>query len=117
MTTVALVGLVLAGKYDKDARKQDAAFEKGLKLLQTHELNSDKSTGYLLMVTAELGRALGGTEFKTGDRNWAWYRHGAELVMKAQQADGSFALGRGVDGNATISTAFALCFLGPPAKK
>jgi hypothetical protein len=76
---------------------------------------SSKSEGYYRMAMAELGRALGVTELKAGKVARAWYREGAEKLVREQNQDGSFAGKRsGIDGNPTLATAFALYFLGPP---
>jgi hypothetical protein len=119
MTTAALLGLAVAVKYDKRAKGPDAAFDKGLEAILGDKLQNGKMTAYDLFTTAELGRALGTTEFKVGNLTKAWYREGAEKVMKAQQADGSLKLAEKDIGPdlPTITTACGLYFLGPPAKK
>jgi hypothetical protein len=120
MTTCALIGLLIASKYDKDPKVKgpDPAFEKGLKLLVPWDLQSPKSTGYTMMAVAELGRLQRVNDFKVGDKTWAWYREGAEKIIKSQKEDGSFILGeRNTDAMPLITTAFGLYFLGPPAKK
>jgi hypothetical protein len=117
MTLAGLLGLTIAVKYDKKAKGPDAAFEKGMKALLTENFGDGKSVGYDLFTTAELGRALGTTEFKSDKLGKAWYREGVEKLVKNQQPDGSFKAGeRGIDANMpVISTAAGLYFLGPPA--
>lgn len=118
MTTCALTGLLIASKYDKNAKGPDAAFEKGLKVLVPWNLENPKSTGYAIMAVAELGRLQGSKEFKVGDKTWAWYREGTEKLIKSQKEDGSFILREGgIDAMPLLTTAFGLYFLGPPAKK
>ncbi len=120
MTTCALIGLLIASKHDKDPKVKgpDPAFEKGLKLLVPWDLQSPKGTGYAMMVVAELGRMSRSNEFRVGDKAWAWYRTGAEILIKSQKEDGSFILGtRNTDAMPLITTASGLYFLGPPAKK
>lgn len=114
MTGAALVGLSVAAKYDKQAKKPDPAFEKGMATYTSDSPQAPKSLMYNMMVTARLGRVLGVTEFKSGDKTWAWYREGAEMLVKKQNADGSWSFGRQIDGTAHLSTAFGLYFLGPP---
>ena len=66
--STALVALALAAKHDKPA-DQYPALTKALTLLVDGNLSGGgKDTGYLLFTHAELGRALGGTEFKSGKR-------------------------------------------------
>jgi hypothetical protein len=119
MTACALVGLLVAAKHDKNAKLQNEAFDKGLTLLMPWDLQSQKSTGYAMMVVAELGRLYGKNEFKVAGKNWEWYRVGAEMLIKLQQEDGSLAVppGNGVDNSRILFTSFGLYFLGPPAKK
>jgi hypothetical protein len=120
MTTVGLLGLAVAAKYDKQAKGPDRAFDRGMKaLLGENDFGDGKSVTYTLMTTAELGRALGSTEFKSGKMTKAWYREGVEQLVKAQQEDGSLKAGvRGIDGGQpVITTACGLYLLGPPAKK
>jgi hypothetical protein len=75
------------------------------------------------MTTAELGRALDSTEFKSGKMVKAWYREGAEKMLKCQHEDGSLkyaaddARGSIDAGHPVISTACGLYFFGPPVKK
>lgn len=118
MTTCGLVGLSLAAKNDKNAKAADADFEKGMAALLKMEGGPSKSEGYNRMATAELGRALGVQEFRSGKAGRAWYREGAEKLLREQNQDGSFT-GRpnGIDGTPVLSTAFGLYFLGPPAKR
>jgi hypothetical protein len=120
MSVAALLGLTVATKYDKQAKGPDPAFEKGMKFVLSDDLGQGKSTFVGWMTTAELGRALGSTEFKSGKLGKAWYREGAEKVVKAQNEDGSLKSekGGGIDaGQPVVSTACGLYLLGPPAKK
>lgn len=124
MTVAGLLGLAVATKYDKDAKKPDPAFDKGMALLlggKLGELGQGKSAFVGWMTTAELGRALGSEEFKAGEMTKRWYREGAEKVAKQQQVDGSFAYtgdAPGIDKTyPVISTAAGLYLLGSPAKK
>jgi len=120
MTTCALIGLLIVSKHDKDPKVKgpDPAFEKGLKILLPWDLQNSKGTGYAMMAVAELGRLSRSNEFKVGDKTWAWYRIGAEKLIKSQKEDGSFILGEhGTDKMPLITTASGLYFLGPPAKK
>jgi hypothetical protein len=118
MTTCGLVGLTLAAKNEKNAKVPDADFEKGMAALLKMDGGASKSEGYNRMATAELGRALGVEEFKSGKAGRAWYREGAEKLLREQNQDGSFT-GRpnSIDGTPVLSTAFGLYFLGPPAQK
>jgi hypothetical protein len=118
MTAAALVGLSLAAKHRKDADAGKDAFDKGMTSFLTDELTGTKSEGYLLMTTAELGRAIGTRTFEAGKKEIAWYKEGVAKLIKGQQADGSFSLNsRGIDGAGVLTTAFGLYFLGPPEKK
>lgn len=127
MTVGALSGLAVAVKYDKNAKGQDAAFDKGMKALlggKLGEFGDGKSWFVSWMVTAELGRALGSNEFKAGNMGKAWYRDGAEQILKRQQEDGSLAYPAGgarrvwIDQNwPVLTTACGLYVLGAPAKK
>lgn len=125
MTVAGLLALAVAVKYDKQAKGPDDAFEKGMKLVlsgKLGELGQGKSTFVGWMTTAELGRALGTTEFKADKLAKAWYREGAEKLVKLQQADGSLRYTErnkaGIDGGQpVISTAAGLYFLGPPSKR
>jgi hypothetical protein len=120
MTTAALLGLAVAAKYDKQAKGADPAFEKGMAtLLGENKFGDGKSIGYELLTEAELGRALGSNEFKSGKMTKAWYREGAEKVVKGQQEDGSLKTGdqSGLVAHPVITTACGLYLLGPPAKK
>jgi hypothetical protein len=117
MTTAALLGLTVSAEYDMDAKKPDPAVEKGMKLLVPWDFENPKSTFYALFAVAELGRAMGANEFKDGDKAKAWYREGAEKLLKLQKEDGSFASeGKSIDGQPVLATAFALYFLGPAKK-
>jgi len=114
MTTSGLIGLTLAAKNDKNTK---AAFENGMAALLKMGGEPSKSDGYYRMATAELGRALGVKEFIAGKEKRAWYREGAEKLIREQDNDGSFAgKSGGIDGNPILSTAFGLYFLGPPSK-
>jgi hypothetical protein len=118
MTTCALIGLLVASKHDQNAKGPNMAFEKGLKTLIPWDLQSTKSNGYAMMAVAELGRLNGSNEFKVGDKTWNWYKTGVETVLKLQKKDGSISYeGKALDGMPTLTTAFSLYFLGPPAKK
>jgi hypothetical protein len=117
MTLCGLIGLTLAAKNDMNAKAPEVAIDKGMAALLKLSGGS-KSEGYERMATAELGRALGVTEFKAGKARLAWYREGAEKLLREQNQDGSFAgKSSGIDGNPVLSTAFGLYFLGPPTKK
>jgi hypothetical protein len=117
MTGAALVGLSLAAKQEP-AGKPDPAFEKGMAwYVPEFRFESAKSTGYNMMVAAELGRSLGRREFTAGRQTRAWYREGVEKLVKEQKEDGSWATGKSIDGDPALATAFALYFLGPPAGK
>jgi hypothetical protein len=117
MTTCGLLGLAIATKYDKNAKGPDPAFEKGMPALLKLAAGSSKSQGYEWFATAELGRTLGQAEFKVGKMTRAWYREGAEKLLRVQQQDGSFVGKGGIDASPVIATASGLYFLGPPAKK
>jgi hypothetical protein len=117
MTAAALLGLNLAARHTKDADAGKDAFEKGMASFLPGGLMGGKSEGYMLMTTAELGRAIGKPTLASGKKELAWYREGAERLIKIQQADGSFSVGRGIDGQPVLMTAFGLYFLGPPEKK
>ncbi|MDB5307884.1 MAG: Prenyltransferase and squalene oxidase repeat protein [Gemmataceae bacterium] len=118
MTAAALVGLAVAGKYDRNSAAGREAFEKGMNRLLAMSTDNPKSAGYQMLVTAELGRAIGSAVFKSGDKVVAWYTDGATKLVRGQQSDGSWVVhGKGVDGDEVISTAFGLYFLGPPEKK
>lgn len=121
MTCAGLLGLAVAAKHDKNAKGPAPAFEKGMAVLLAGDLKGEvKSVTYGWFTTAELGRALGTTEFKAGKVTRDWYRDGAEKVMKEQREDGSFALtaeGQGIDkGYPVVTTAFGLYLLGPPRR-
>jgi hypothetical protein len=117
MTAAGLVGLTLAEQHDKETPDGKVAFEKGMKRFLALPDDKIKSTGYLWMVTAELGRATKTTVFKAGDRERAWYREGAEQLVKDQKPNGSWVGEKGVEAHPVLTTAFALYFLGPPEKK
>jgi hypothetical protein len=118
MTSCGVLGLSVAAKYDKNAKKPDPDVEKGIAAMLKIGGPSPKSEGYRLFTAAELGRVLDVKEFKSGDKVWAWYREGAEKIIKEQKEDGALIMGeRSLDADAVISTAFALYFMGPPPKK
>ncbi len=122
MTVVGLLGLAVAVKYDKGAKGPDPAFEKGMALLLGGSLDQEGKSHFVVwMSVAELGRALGTTEFKSGKMAKAWYREGAEKLLKTQQEDGSLRFTGergGIDkDHPVITTACGLYFLGPPGKK
>jgi squalene cyclase len=116
MTTCGLLGLIIAQKYDKNAKEPHPAVEKGMTALFDLAAGN-RSVAYEWMATAELGRALGTTEFKLGKQAKAWYREGAEKLVREQREDGLWVGQRGLDGMPVYATACALYFLGPPAKK
>ena len=116
MTVVGLLGLAVATKYDKDAKGPDPAFEKGMKALLGDKFGDGKSMFVAWMTTAELGRALGTTEFTSGKLGKAWYREGAEKLLRTQQEDGSLKTDKAIDNLPVISTACGLFFFGPPRK-
>ena len=116
MTTCALLCLTVAVKHDENAKGPDWAFEKGMSVLL--DMNTaGKSAVYEWMATAELGRALGATEFKAGNKGKVWYREGAEKLLKEQKEDGSWEGKAGIDRTPVYATACALYFLGPSAKR
>ena len=118
MTAAALLGLTLAAKHDKknaDAGKD--AFEKGMTVLLANPLSSSKSEGTMMLTVAELGRAVGSPTLKAGKKEFAWYREGADKLVKTQNPDGSWSLGKGIDAAPVLMTAWGLYFLGPPEKK
>jgi hypothetical protein len=123
MTLGGLLGLAVAAKYDKDAKKPDEAFEKGMNALlggKVGEFSDCKSEFVSWMTAAELGRVIGSDEFKLGKLTRAWYREGAEYVVTSQQKDGSLTYLKGPPRIDTkwpiISTACGLYVLGPPRK-
>ena len=117
MTICGVLGLAVAVKYDKNAKESGEAFTKGMGAMIDLRASSGKSEMYRLFATAELGRVLGGTEFKAGKKEWAWYREGAVMLLKKQNEDGSWKLERSFDDVPVLSTAFGLYFLGPTPKK
>lgn len=120
MTLAGLLALAVATGYDKGAKGPDPAFEKGMQTLLGHDWKGDgKSAGYAWLTTAELGRALGATEFKAGKLADPWYREAAEKLVKGQREDGSWKSdGAPIDGNfPVIATACGLYLLGPPPRK
>lgn len=116
MTIAALVGLVVAAEFDTAGRGPDPAFEKGMAAFLKVSPRPGTSVAYEWLVTAELGNALASHEFKAGDKVLAWYREGAEKLLKEQKGDGSWMPGPGVDSNPIYATACGLYFLGPPKK-
>ncbi len=121
MTVAALLSLAVAVKYDKKATDPGPAFEKGMAALlgeKVGKFGDGKSCAYSWMTTAELGRVLGSTEFKSGKQVRAWYREGAEKLLKEQQMDGSWQASRAnIDSNyPAITTACGLYLLGRPLK-
>jgi hypothetical protein len=116
MTICGVLGLAVAAKHDKNAKEPGEAFKKGMVAMIDLRRPSPKSEMYRLFATAELGRVLGGTEFKAGKKEWAWYREDAEMLLKKQNEDGSWKLGDSIDGVPVVSTAFGLYFLGPAPK-
>lgn len=116
MTAAALVGLTISTSHLKDAEPAKKVTEDGWKLFVDRKGSGSKSEGYMLHLTAELGRLLDKPVFKVGEKEIAWYATGAAKLVKGQQADGSWKLGTGVDGDGLYSTAAALYFLGPPKK-
>lgn len=117
MTAAAAVGLAVVDKHIKPADAGTAAFEKGMNAVVAGLPGTAKSAGYVFLVHAELGRAIGSPTFKSGDKERAWYREGAEKLVKQQNADGSWVLGQGIDAAEVLTTALGLYFLGPPEKK
>lgn len=115
MTTAALIGLTLVKKHDKatDASRED--LERGLDDLFAFSSRNGKSSGYQGLISAELGRLMESTEFKSGDKVLKWYREGAERLLKNQKPDGSWS-SAGIDSNAALNTAFSLYFLGSEKK-
>jgi hypothetical protein len=117
MTLCGVLGLSVAAKYDKNAKKPDPDVEKGMALALENWEPSRKSEAYRLFVMAELGRVLDVKDFKSGNNTRTWYREGAEKLIKAQNEDGALPVATtSIDGHAVISTAFGLYFLGPPKK-
>lgn len=114
MTSAALVGLAVADKHDKPTDAGKDAFEKGMAAFLAFPDVNPKSTGYQWLVNAELGRSLGSSTFKAGEKEVAWYREGAGKLVKEQQPDGSWSFGKGIDGATVLTTAFGLYFLGLP---
>lgn len=116
MTGAALCGLAIAGKHIGGKPATDRITTDGWKAFLERKGSPTKSEGYMLLVTAELGRLLGKQTFKEGNREIAWYTTGAEKLVKDQKPDGSWELGKGLDADPVYSTAAALYFLGPPKK-
>lgn len=117
MTTAALLALAVAVKYDKQAKGPDPAFEDGMAALLDGKLGPGKVAAYDLFTTAELGRALGSTEFKTGKLAKAWYREGVEELLGSQDQRGAWTSDRGIYQKMPVfGTACGLFFLGPPKK-
>jgi hypothetical protein len=118
MTAAALAGLAVAThRHRVPSAAGGDAFEKGMAALLAMPGAPRKSTGYLWLVTAELGRATGSVVFKSGGREVAWYADGAARLVRDQRPDGSWVPGTaGIDGDPVLNTAFGLYFLGPPKK-
>jgi squalene cyclase len=116
MTICGILGLSIAAKHDKDAKEPGEAFTKGMAAMFDLRKPSPKSEMYRLFTTAELGRVLGGREFRSGNKAWAWYREDAEMLLKKQNDDGSWKFGATVDSDPILSTSFGLFFLGPTQK-
>jgi hypothetical protein len=120
-TLKGLLGLTVAAKYDTRTKFPDPVFERGMDLLLTGRLDergADKVPDLTWVVTADLGRTLGVSEFRSGKLAKAWYRAKAEKLVKDQQFDGSWKSGDArTDGKAPVAaTACGLYFLGPPKK-
>jgi hypothetical protein len=111
MTGAALLGLTLAGKHGPKSPAADEAFDKGMAAFLDHT-DRGKSDGYLWLVTARLGRALGTATFNAGDKKVEWYREGVEKLVKSQKPDGSWDGGKGLDAQPVYLTACGLIFLG-----
>ncbi|VTR97414.1 prenyltransferase squalene oxidase : Uncharacterized protein OS=Blastopirellula marina DSM 3645 GN=DSM3645_14280 PE=4 SV=1: Prenyltrans_1 [Gemmata massiliana] len=121
MTLVALLSLAVAVKYDEKAAGPGPAFEKGMAAFlgeKVGKFGDGQSSACFWMTAAELGHTLGSTEFKSGQHARAWYREGAEKILKEQQADGSWKPGAAViDKNyPVVTTACGLYLLGRPLK-
>ncbi len=115
MTMCGLLGLAVASKHNEKLKEPGEAFETGLAaLLKLVPSSNSKSEGYEWMAMAELGRAIGKTEFKSGDKGMNWYREGAEKLLRTQKEDGSWTRKGGIDTNPVLTTACGLYFLGPP---
>jgi hypothetical protein len=76
---------------------------------------------YNLYGLARVGRFASLSEFSNKDRKIAWYREGAEHLVKTQFPEGCWRSQNSVDGNPVIATSFALLFLSsspaPPKAK
>jgi hypothetical protein len=125
MSLAGLLGLAVAAKNDPSAKGPGEAFDQGMGALlggKLGEFGDGKSWYYSWFTAAELGRVLGGDSFKAGTRTRAWYRDGADKIVKRQQADGSlaspkFEIRRCIDTDwPVVTTAFGLYVLGPPKK-
>jgi hypothetical protein len=116
MTGAGLLCLTLSGQHLLKDATATAAFEKEMAAFLDRPRDG-KSDGYLWLVTARLGRALGTDTFKAGDRAVAWHREGVEKLVKTQKPDGSWASGTGLDNQPVYQTACGLYFLGHPAMK
>ena len=116
MTAAALVGLTASARHLKDTDRASEVLEKGWKAFSDAKGSPTKSEGYMLHLTAELGRLVGKPAFKVGEKSIPWYENGAAKLVKSQQADGSWKLGKGLDEVEVYGTAAALYFLGPPTK-
>ena len=122
MTINGLLALTLVAKHDKTAKEPDPAFDKGMAFILGGDLPAIRSKSLFVswLTVAELGRALGTSEFRSGKLTCAWYRAGAERMLKTQQENGSLKDAQfpgGLDANyPVISTACGLYVLGPPRK-
>jgi hypothetical protein len=118
MTAAALAGLALAThRHRTPSAAGGEAFERGMSSFVGMPAGTRNSTGYLWLVTAELGRATGAAVFKSGGREVAWYKDGAARLVRDQRPDGSWVAGNaGIDKEPVLNTAFGLYFLGPPGK-
>ncbi len=115
MTAAALAGLAVADRHAAPtAAGRDAAAE-GMRAFLEARAERPKSVGYLRLVTAELGRAIGTGTFRSGQHEVRWYQDGAEKLLDDQRPDGSWVAGdRGIDTSPILGTAYGLYFLGPP---
>ena len=112
MTLAALVGLTIATNHLKEATNTNKAIEDAWKAFADDKGSTTKSEAYLLHVTAELGQLKETQTFKVGDKEIAWFANGAAKLVKNQNMDGSWKLGKGIDALEIYSTAAALYFLG-----
>ena len=107
---------MLAAKHDvAKAGGPGEVFDKGLKVFLAGGQEKSKSDGYMWLVTAELGRALGQATLELGENEVAWYKDGAAKLLKEQHPSGSWALSR-ASTRTSCTRRRAACFLGPPQK-